>query len=369
MHRHGGAVTRRLGLLVVMTLTACSEGGGGDAGTGGGAGGGGGALTARSFCEQVRDQRCAFAVRCGQYVSVSACEAAKARLTLQFPDTDLACADVVAPINDGRRAFHAEVAAACLAAAQSSCAPQTLDCAGATTGLGNVGDDCFVSDDCGTGLHCGGDGTCPGHCTPDRPEGTVVQSGVVCGDGLYARPEQDGGAFALVCRARGDAGAACLEADACLRGLVCDFTSGACVAPGAEGAPCNDNSLLCVTGLACQPAADGGASRCARYAAQGEACGQCKLDLRCLRDGGAYGVCGALSGDGGDCVSDGDCAPSLWCNALSQTCQPPPGAGDSCTGLPCPAGLRCEPGADGGEVCAPTDGGAFEITCTDTGEP
>ena len=199
-----------------------------------------------------------------------------------------------------------------------------------------------------------------------------VRSGIVVGDGLRVdRFEGVDGPRERVlgADARGDAGVACTQADACLAGLLCDFTSGVCVAPGGEGAACNDNSLLCTTGLACQPASDGGVSRCARYASRGELCGQCKLDLRCLRDGGVDGVCGDLSGDGGDCFSDSDCAAPLWCNALSMQCQPPPGEGDSCAGTPCPAGLGCVVGDGGAEVCVSIDGGAFDVTCSDTGEP
>jgi hypothetical protein len=356
--------------LFVMSLFACPPAGGSDGGTGGGSGAGGGTgnLTAFSFCEQVQNQRCDFAVRCGQYVSASACEAANARLYLQFPDTNLSCVDVVEPINDGRRAFHADVATACFSAAQTSCNATALDCPGATTGLGNVGDDCFVNDDCGTGLHCGGDGTCPGHCAANKAAGVEVQSGVACGADLFAHPEQDGGAFVLVCRGQGDAGVPCAQSDACLAGLVCEFNSGVCVKQGGEGTLCNDNSLLCATGLSCQPSTDGGLSKCGGYASRGETCGQCKLDLRCLRDGGVNGVCGDLSGDGGDCFADSDCATPLWCNSMTTKCQAPPGAGDSCDGISCPAGLSCLIGDAGSEVCVAIDGGTFEITCADTGE-
>lgn len=354
-----------LGCAAMASVLACPASSSGD----GGSGGGTGTLTAYAFCEQVRATRCAFAVRCGDYGSEAACEAATARLHLQFPDTDLSCVDVVEPINAGRRAFHADVAAACLAAARTRCTADTLDCPGATTGIGTAGSECFVKDDCGAGLHCGGDGTCPGHCTADKAEGVEVQSGVACGARLFAHPEQDGGTFSLVCRAQGDAGVPCAQTDACLRGLVCEFTSGVCAVPGVEGVACNDNDLLCVAGLACQPSVDGGVSRCGRAAARGEACGRCRLDLRCARDGGEVGVCDDLRGDGGACLSDADCAPPLWCNSSSMQCQPPPGLGDSCAGTTCPAGLGCVVGDAGAESCVASDGGVFEVTCTDTGEP
>ncbi len=223
----------------------------------------------------------------------------------------------------------------------------------------------LVFDDCGAGLECTYDLSCPGTCTPAFEKCTqgscgagsycsyelerCVPLGAVgaacepnlvgddhrksCADGSYCAYIEDPGAWACaetialgasceacfdpaccetgaycdyagdspVCAPRVEAEESCFFTAMCSEGLFCDFDTNACATPGGEGAACNGSSGGCLLGLEC--ATEGDAMICRATVAQNPT-------RRPILAAGADCDSGSVCGLGYGCV-DGEGAPLL----------------------------------------------------------
>lgn len=378
--------------LAVCGLCACPNPSGNDGGTGGGfafgggtgfpsgggtgiTGGGAGAETLDSFCSfatGTQTSTCQTAASCGLYSDAQGCSSyIQSR---GAPSFDL-CAFARAGIDAGVLLFDAQAAAECKAS-YLDCDATSNACANVLEGAGGNGADCDSVTPCQRGYYCAGNGTCPGHCTPQQPGGSIVRFAGACAESTWARTNflSDGG-IEYECVAKVALGHACTTTTECVAPTNCDQALGTCQPPAAEGAACPypaEFSNFCSPSLrlACQPQVDGGAV-CGRRATRGEACGYCVTDLRCITDGGAFGVCGDLAEQGEACQDPTECATgALTCEGGQ--CVPLPGEAGTCTdSFRCQAGLTCQYGfADGGVVgrCEYYDAGTAP-TCQQTEQP
>ena len=380
-------------VLVGCVFCACPTPSGNDSGAGGGVfgglgggvgsfgggagatGGGMGATTLDSFCNFLGGPGgCSVAADCGLYTDATQCQAyLQSRGTSPF---DL-CTFARAGIDAGVLRFDPQEADACIASYQQ-CEQTLYACIHVLSGTAGNGADCDSSRLCQQGYYCASNGTCPGHCAPRQPGGAAVSWPGACAESTFARYEAlpDGGSQ-YVCTAKQSLGGTCTSTAECLEPLLCDATTSTCRPPGGAGETCGAPSQFttaCSIGqtLACQPQVDGGAARCASRARRGELCGFCVSDLRCIKDGGSFGVCGDLAVQGESCDGNDECATSaLTCEG--SRCVPLPGEGESCAqSHRCGDGLTCRYGPiDGGfgSRCERYDAGTALPTCFDTGAP
>ncbi len=385
-------------VLVLVGLEACSGSPGIDGGTGGGAGGGsatgggGGStapLTEREYCDGRVDALCQVQVACGTYEALAGCRDAYDAQRLEYALDD--CSVGRAATADGRQRFDGAAAASCLGGLSASTCRTPATCGAVFTPLVAQGGACFDDRECVMGTACQTTLTCPGTCQPRVGADGVLAPGERCLEGLgtqYTFPTDGGFQVEYRCKAPAPAGQPCsLDfAFSCMTGLACSPATSTCVSARAAGEPCEyrDGGAFgggwvngCEGGLFCQPSPTGGAPRCGALAAVGAPCGTCRLDLRCVRDGGEVGTC-ALKGTAGEaCALPQDCAFGFFCQPSGTaplgpgTCQPRQATGALCrSSLDCTPGLDCVqgPASDGGlfpeSRCAARDGGSAS-SCVD----
>jgi hypothetical protein len=258
-----------------------------------------------------------------------------------------------AAVEDGRVVYQGKLASACFeAVAERACGDlqnrEIEECEAALRGTAAVGEPCELDEECEGSSICETSLACPGMCVR-----------------------------------RYGAGVACLEDDQCADGLVCSSATAHCVAPAAEGEPCEGGiEAQCAGGLICvgQEAAEMMPGTCvpigevARGAA-GEACDPraaqlCAESASCVVTGITASAqtwsCRAVPESGGPCgfglpenCPDGQYCPLTGLQILAGTvearCAPLPAAGEACIerALPflgeCAAYTRC--GDDG--LCTP----------------
>jgi hypothetical protein len=370
--------------LVVGALCACPAPSRNDSGAGGGTGGGfggGSGATGGGFAVLTLDNYCAFlagdgscelAVACGLYTDATSCST---HLASQVGVQEELCGVARIAVDAGIVRFDSHAAAQCQSS-YGTCGDAQAACSLVLVGVGDNGDDCDSRTPCRPGFYCASNGTCPGQCTPQKPGGASVYASVACADSTYARPEADGG-FHYVCTARIALGHACTSVSSCVDGTKCD-AMGICSPPGPANTLCGTPaqfSPFCgpLLSLACQPQLDGGAARCGARARRGEPCGFCVGDLRCVTDGGAFGVCGDFAQQGESCASAADCVDqTLTCEGGH--CVTLPTEGGSCDdSFRCSVGLACHGTfvADGGyeSRCEFYDAGTPTPSCFNTESP
>lgn len=342
--------------------------GAGDAGTG--------VETALAFCQRYTspDFACDFLPGCGAFDTREGCLAA---LHAQNDGLDCSNVEFVVAVNEGRLTYDAAAAAACFAEYKSTCSQTPASCSRVFAGAKVAGEDCRT-DECEAGFYCASDGGCPGTCAARKPAGTEVRSSSMCIEGTKSHFGLPDGGFGSICVTPVTQGQPCADTE-CADGLFCNAQH-TCVKPFALGEQCSQpgtSSAECepLIGVTCQPANDGGVSRCGKLARRGEACGFCTQDLRCvIPQGQTFGVCGDLGTAGQSCRIDTECQLGLYCNNTSHLCESPRGLDADCTGYArCQTGLRCEyeQPTDGGFTpefhCRTYDGGtAAGYTCEQT---
>jgi len=264
------------------------------------------AVTLDDFPSAYEDAVCENLVRCGRFEDEATC---KATIELNLDEAFIG-------LDEGRTAYDADKAGACLASLRSG----SCDSAGADNRLpqpaceatfhGTVvdGGQCFDDDEClstsceiaDCGLAC-----CAGVCDP-----TVALAAI---------------------------GASCASAD-CVEGAFCTEAD-VCQAYIAAGQSCSGSS--CGYGLFCSEA-----SICTATPKHGEAC----PDGRCANIGDQCGgsasapTCVSLSGRGEACPGGFAglfaCQSPLTCDSTALTCQDPPAIGAACTFV-CATGAFC----------------------------
>jgi hypothetical protein len=361
-----------LGVVVVLSLTACPGGSGGDGGTGGSSGKGGGTGTGGSggtgggtggnvpldqLCTQVESAYCDYFVRCGGFES-------KANCLKIFGSEIGGCAmQQLAGLDAGLILYNGQAAGSCI----NSLA--TAPCTGFNFGMGSsdicnqvfvgtvgIGSPCGFEGECIPTAYCDtGAASCGGTCkmfvAAGQPvgvnqrcaPGTQVSGGIcqpeVAVGGNCASPDggfdfrpcaspsncfpdflPDGGTSAI-CVTNAMIGQPCNDLDAGIRGCGdfshCDMTSNTCVGAGGTDAGCTQTGQ-----------------------------DQCKLDLWC-NTALANPICQPLSPLGGPCVGASSCengvcdGGSFGMPPTAGACVAPPGANDHCSGV-CDTGLYCD---------------------------
>lgn len=363
-------VNRCVVVLVCGSLFGCPPQSGNDAGPG--------VETALAFCQRYTspEYACDFLPGCGAFDSRDGCLAV---LGAQNGGTDCATSEFVKAVDEGWVGYDAAAGAKCLADFKSTCSQYPASCAGIFVGLKTEGQACHSSS-CVTGFYCASDGGCPGTCAAKKPAGTEVRSSVMCIEGTKSHFGLPDGGFGSLCVTPVGQGQPCGDTE-CNDGLFCNAQK-TCVKPFALGEPCTQPGTYSpecepLLGVACQPATDGGVSRCGKLARRGEACGFCAQDLRCvIPQGQTSGVCGDLGTAGQSCRVDPECQSGLYCNSGSHLCESPRALGADCTGsAQCQNGLRCEyeQPTDGGFTpefhCRTYDGGTGDISYCQQTEP
>ncbi len=140
----------------------------------------------------------------------------------------------------------------------------------------------------------------------------------------------------------------------CAQGLFC--LDSVCVDPCAKaklGESCRDFFGDCEDGLFC----DFDSGLCAQPAGLGEDCedSPCDEGLKCVfGEFDAPPLCKAPVGAGQPCSGGDECAEGLGCDFDTGTCEPLPGAGESCNFSDCAGDLFCNYDPDTGEgTCGP----------------
>ena len=268
-------VNRCVVVLVCGSLFGCPPQSGNDAGPG--------VETALAFCQRYTspEYACDFLPGCGAFDSRDGCLAV---LGAQNGGTDRATSEFVKAVDEGWVGYDAAAGAKCLADFKSTCSQYPASCAGIFVGLKTEGQACHSSS-CVTGFYCASDGGCPGTCAAKKPAGTEVRSSVMCIEGTKSHFGLPDGGFGSLCVTPVGQGQPCGDTE-CNDGLFCNAQK-TCVKPFALGEPCTQQGTYSpecepLLGVACQPATDGGVSRCGKLARRGEACGFCAQDLRCV---------------------------------------------------------------------------------------
>lgn len=201
------------------------------------------------------------------------------------------------------------------------------------------------------------------------PQGQCASSALRCADGSACVDGKCGATPAAV-------GAACQGAGGCAS-LVCQASSGTCIAAKSAGDGCSGDSdcpLLhrCADGKCAAPVQAGQACQASDHCAPTLACSggkcaaapkSCTPSSDCGAGGGCLGEvfnsCQPKLAQGKACLQDSQCDDSTWCDPASQTCAALPSAGQPCAnGVRCAAGLgcgdagTCEPLPAAGKPCA-----------------
>lgn len=230
-------------------------------------------------------------------------------------------------------------------------------CDALLVGLVAAGGACSINEECAGDAYCSNATTCPGTCQP-----------------------------------RASAGGACASDEACETGLRCSTTSGTCVAPALEGAPCQGTTGTDCTGGTICIGNDGttpGTCRSPDTVFSGALHGACNVPngqfcmagLSCVVSGLTSMSCevgGVAIGAACHTALPDMCASGAFCGDTNintgdfdGTCMALPGEGAACASVPfgsaCAAGLHCDSGtchathAIGG-ACT-TNGDCFSGRC------
>lgn len=187
--------------------------------------------------------------------------------------------------------------------------------------------------DCAPGLICGRMGPASGHCVdPCLPIG----AGLPCGPGLGE----------------------------CADDLRCDAYGGyVCVPAARPGEACSPGQ--CVAGHTCS------LERCVPYAEAGESCAEVYCNSANGLTCGADDVCVPRAQLGEPCAGVA-CVDGLFCDPVSDECEPPGPVGDLCgQDSDCEVGLHCEeercnPGRGPGEPCSSgSEPCRLDLSCID----
>ncbi len=296
-------------------------------------------LSLEEFFDEGEAISCNFQVDCGFLPDAATCRA------LANTDDDLA--EARNAVDGGRVSFDGAAARECLDAVreQLTCnvgefggfgTPESCD--RVTTGLVELGGDCFDETECAGDAECIGEDTgqscSPGTCVQADPEPARVGEGgdcsaAECQDGLFCLRE----GLDATCTARAGEGEECQGLGSCVDGFACDapfLGVGSCIDPAARGEQCNQELGL----VACELLTD--------------VCDP------------VSGVCVRRPEPGETCNPDSDlCIEYAFCNS-DGVCEQNPGEGDFCStdfGSPdCLGDLDCVQGqctADDDPVCLP----------------
>jgi hypothetical protein len=245
-------------------------------------------------------------------------------------------------------------------------------CPGTCRAYSLQGETCAGSARCAEGLECGAENSCAPEAKAGDPcDGFCNSSSVCIGDGpcptnLWCDTSVGQCKTGLLeGEACGDLGGDTIYEAECAINLWCDAVgssgTGTCRAPGADGAPCNDEYSACDDGLHCSGYEPYGAApklgTCTGPAPSEAPCtsnDDCQAGLTCVAQ-----KCTPPAGALGTCEDTADCAPGLLCRDLVCTDAPYPGepcseTGPACAFSRCIAGT-CEYHARVGEACASPD--------------
>lgn len=313
-------------------------------------------VAAGEWCVKKARAECERNVRCLRLAAqdVEACVA-----MAQFSCDATAYARGVA---EGRLAYDPDAGARCLEGyAAGSCDRLPAGCDGLFRGLVPPDGGCVLAEDCNADGFCFVyDGQCPHRCR------RWVERGERCNSFDRACRPPDGcelvDAGVTACVERRDAGAPCDSYWGCGEGMTCWL--GTCV-PLRAGAgeaclttdyyPACDAELFCrqgpppATGEPRPPGVcelrSGLGGTCAPDPPLQPASEACLPSLRCS---GLVttGTCLARAALGERCGQSGDCQDLLYCDRLTNRCQPLPGDGGDCTsagsGFECAVGFWCD---------------------------
>jgi hypothetical protein len=283
-----------------------------------------GGIAFEDYAQEVDDARCEYLVRCHVVATAPDCHASLEQSVIVSPSLPTA-------IQGGIVQYDEDAAQSCVdALAGLSC-----DLAEQVDALAPC-DDVYAGtlDD---GAACGFDLECvSGRCaTPACEEACCI-------------------GMCLPATALPDIDEAC--STFCVDGAYCGADS-LCHASLPKGAAC-DATTICVYGLYCAGASQGGSGVCSNLPREGESCeGPCAEEgLRCLS-----GACQPVGLAGDPCDTDGDCSPFYSCNP-DRLCGRYPTLGMPCLGR-CSGDAYCE-----SAVCVeqkpPGAGCTYNIECT-----
>lgn len=285
-----------------------------------------------TFAPLLEGAFCDYAVRCGVFVSASAC--ADQDYLASAAHVNLAAE--AAAIKDARATFNGGSARTCLEdLADRSC--ETFStvltsgaCADAVQGSVGDGQMCFNSLECVATHFCDRVNTCPGTCVQKKGMGEMANESAECQDGL-AIDGETGTCLAPVAVGNTCSSGGFGPSKTCVEGAYCSETTGLCAAKGDAGDSCM-TELECLSPLACR------AGKCATLGVVGEACTYspvepCRLDLQC--DAPAFdqaGTCQVKKSAGASCIEQVQCEAGLFCTGMSmpQTCTAPKALGAAC---------------------------------------
>jgi hypothetical protein len=302
-------------LLAVVLALACSS----ESDSGSGSAGG---VPIEDLPTKLSDAACAALSDC-YGASASTALAGEDCTTLLQAQLDDTFGSIQASIDDGRTAYAASEAQACLDAVRTAgCnvgdAFASESCEAALDGTVESGGDCDFDHECDGAAYCKSSGSCPGACTPKAAVGET-----------------------------------CDNEDQCQLGLTCAVDTGRCVALAGAGDLCGGSEgTQCSDGLFCagQDESTGKAGNC-RSASEvlvgevGEDCEPaagklCKAGVSCTLDSldGQTPVfkCAAIAGSGAACKPGypSPCPADEYCSvpaaSLEGTCTAAPQSGEAC---------------------------------------
>ena len=276
-----------------------------------------------AFCTPLAMNLCTSAMTCGcgdilpGGLDIAAC-------TARF---EAQCRSAWEPFVTAGAVFDPVAGAACAATIEAN----SLPC-GAPSGVAAFAlcapfavDPAALGEDCAAPYCADGNGYCQGNsCVPRGMVGATCSDMFSCATGLVCN---DG-----MCTALRESGATGCTADLdCRPPLSC--IDGTCEALHAMGAACT-TTRDCARGLVCN------ASVCS--ARTGTTCSdlnECGSLTQCARPSS----CRAPLARGAACISNSDCAASLYCNDASRTCVDRPAVGALCgNGVICAEGAGCD---------------------------
>lgn len=354
--------------------------------------------TYADFCTTQVDLWCARLVECKTVAAAarSDCTSYLGRL----------CKSLDPSLAHGYRAYHSDVAAACLDSfqAQTDCDAVSSffadACSGVLTPGSPAGGACLAEGDCSAGAErCVGT-ACTLRCQAQGGVGQPCEFGTNCQRGLWCDAT-------MICRAPQAAGAPCQgKTFQCDDASYCDSAQGKCVAAPAANQPCGPDVFKpCAADAWCD-----NTRTCRTRAALGQPCTpiSCVAGAYCDRDA-AQPTCKTVLADGAPCTASwqctgdfGICDPTLFvceqltalaptgqscttfhpCESFADGCKgevrnpdggrgtagtcAPRALGDACaTAYDCPRGSYCD-GADGGAHCQPARPGSpcrYDLDC------
>ena len=276
-----------------------------------------------AFCTPLAMNLCASAMTCGcgdllpGGLDLSACSA---RFEAQ-------CREAWAPFVTAGATFDPVLGAACAATIQANSVPCATPSGVAAFALCTpfAVDPAGLGEDCAAPYCAGGNGYCQGNtCVPRGAVSAPCSDMYSCATGLVCNGTE--------CAALLPSGAAgCTSNLDCRPPLSC--IDGTCEALHVTGAACT-STRDCARGLVCN------ASVCS--ARSGTTCSErneCGNLAQCARPSS----CRAPLARGASCITNTDCAASLYCNDATQTCLDRPAAGARCgNGIICAAGAGCD---------------------------